>query len=169
MVGRGSFTDVEGPFIFAGGVAMNREGFTLIEVILLLFLISILIMPAFSVLNAIGQTRSRASELQGEVNGVWELVERIYYEEPVKLLEGVEYRKGRLGVRAVALENEGIAEERLARERRGENLYEYRRLDVEVRVYSDGKLRRELELYRFGLLTEAEREYYERAVGVHGR
>lgn len=148
---------------------MNREGFTLIEVVLLVFIIGILIVPAFSLLNTMVDMRTRASAMHTEINGVRELVDKIYYEEPVSLLEGVEYRSGKLTLEAVAVESEEVAEERKARERRGENLYEYRRLDIDIRVYVEQELKREMQVYRFGLLTEEEREYYERMKDLHGR
>lgn len=139
---------------------MDRDGFTLIEAILLLFISTILIVPSISIVNNMVGAREATRGLHRQFNKTSELVEMIYYEEPVELLRGVSYESEGFLLEAIARQGDDILEEKKSRIRRGKNLYDYRRLDIDVSIYAGEELVMDLQLYRFGIETEEEKVFY---------
>lgn len=132
----------------------GEDGFTLLEVVLLLCFSVVIIIPSYSYMMNMARLKQESSDERRDTNSLYEAVEEIKLYETDSLIEGVEINSGVYTVRAFGEYDQRLEEDRALKERKGKALFDYRKLDIEIRVYREKEYYAEFDVMRVEAVEE---------------
>lgn len=110
------------------------DGFTLLEVIILLAVSVVLMLPAYSYIANMSRLEAETLDRRKHTNRVYEIVEEVKAMETEELLSGVEYETGDLEVLAYAEYDIRFKESEEQKKRKNEHVFDYTKLDIYIEV-----------------------------------